>query len=324
MKIVNSSANSRFSYVRAGLLLTSSLGLTGLSLAQAEPIRNERTAAALFLRPVAGATPQKADRFTTFRFSLANELRRSPSTFEDAETWRLRMLHGQKNARNQFWWVEVPLVARNGGVLDPLINAWHRAFVDDGVPLRRTQGYGGSVLDLPGAGRVNSAWGWGDITLAAGQAWGPWQGSAYLKLPTGDAAKLLGSGTWDVALAAEYLSPAWGRARFWGMTSVTWVGPGGRLDRIRRVVPHHTLGAQYDFGPGIGFLQWDAEPAPQRLQDFAGDPHRIITLGWRWQKGAWSYAAWMSQDGDWGPVSFPGGARIGPDMTLGLRLQRRF
>lgn len=306
-------------------LLSLALGLTSAAVrAQAEPIRNERTPAAVFLRPVAGAIPPTDGRFTTFRLSIANELRRTPSTFEDAETWRLRVLHGHRNPRGQFWSVELPLISRQGGLLDPLINAWHRAFVDDGVPLRRTQGYGKSILDLPGAGRVGSELGWGDLTFSAGQAWGPWQGSAWLKVPTGDPAGLMGSGTWDAAVAAEYLSPAWGRTRFWGMTSLTWVGPGGRLDRIRRVVPHNTLGLQYDFGPGTGFVQWDAEPAPQHLPDFAGDAHRIITFGWRWQKGDWSYSAWMSQDGDWGPVSFPGGARIGPDMTLGLRVHRRF
>lgn len=317
-------AKFRISGFRLGLLSLATAGLCVSSGAQAEPIRNERTAAAVFLRPVAGAAPTRPGPFTTFRLSIANELRSTPSTFEDAETWRLRVLHGARNTRGQFWWIEMPLVSRYGGLLDPLIDAWHRAFVDDGVPLRRTRGYGESLLDLPGAGRVRSGLGWGDLTFATGQTWGPWQGSAYLKVPTGDPAALMGSGTWDAALAAEYLSPVWGRARFWAKSSLTWIGPGGRLERVRRRVPHHTLGLQYDFGPGTAFAQWDAEPAPQDLPDIASDPHRIITFGWRWQKGDWSYSAWMSQDGDWGPISFPGGARIGPDMTLGLRVQRRF
>ncbi|HYA38291.1 MAG TPA: DUF3187 family protein [Candidatus Methylomirabilis sp.] len=137
---------------------------------------------------------------------------RTESLNLDGETHRLSLAWRQGWGQATEWGIELPYLTHNGGFLDSAIDHWHETF---GLPnggrnaASRNQinyRYTRNGVDLI---RVDhSVSGVGDLRLSAAKQLATPESSgdrlvalrASLKLPTGDDAELLGSGSTDLAL----------------------------------------------------------------------------------------------------------------------------
>lgn len=183
----------------------------------------------------------------------------------DGETQRLTLLWRQGLPRNKEWGFELPFVSHNGGFLDMSIEEFHDIF---GLPQngrtdpprnRIDYRYTRNGVDLVGLTRAVS--GVGDVRLFAGEpivtqtassgytaAW-----RVSLKLPTGDDAELLGSGSTDLA---AWLSIATTRPpdkwNLYGGGGVLLMSGGNVMPaQQRHIVAFGTLGISQKFFPQV-------------------------------------------------------------------------
>ena len=168
--------------------------------------------------------------------------------FFDGETHRLALAADWGIGRGMEVGAELPLVSHNGGFLDSFIEGWHDFF---GLPQgnrdlfprdRLNYSYarsGGEGFQLDGStaalGDLALSFGWQlRRDEAKGQALAL---RARLKLPTGDADKLTGSGGTDLALwlsAEQRGSGAGGGWFLYGGSGVLYTGDGELLSDQRR------------------------------------------------------------------------------------------
>ena len=222
---------------------------------------------------------------------------------------------------------EVPFLARGGGVLDPVIDWWHNTVLGDQNLARDGTARGRSVVSFPGGGPFGSAAGVGDIALGAAYAVSP---SAMLrlavKLPTGDPSGLLGSGAFDVGAAGDLRVPVGRRLTLDLNAGLTLQGRATRLADARRSVLSSSVALTWDWTSRDAWtVQWSAEQSPTRtgLAGLDGD-HRVMSLGYqRRLDDTTVLQVYMSEGGDFRWARFPGGATVGPDITIGMRIVRR-
>ena len=72
-------------------------------------------------------------------------------------------------------------------------------------------------------------------------------------------------------------------------------------------------------------LQWSAEQSPTRtgLAELDRD-HRVMSLGYQRRVDDLTVVqVYISEGGDFRWARFPGGATVGPDFTIGVRIIRR-
>ncbi|MDH3310585.1 MAG: DUF3187 family protein [Gammaproteobacteria bacterium] len=200
----------------------------------------------------------------------------------DGETHRLTLVFRQGLVNGYEWGVELPYLSHSSGFMDNFIEDWHRTF-----GLRQ-----GNRLSIPpnlinyhysrnGTELVNvsrSTKGIGDIRLSSGMQLSHSLGErnvalrASLKIPTGESADLLGSGSTDLAL---WLSVAPGTK-----TADSWRGYGGGgillltdgdvlPDQQRNYVAFGNIGLSYRIIPSLtAYVQLDAHSAFYRNSDF--------------------------------------------------------
>lgn len=157
--------------------------------------------------------------------------RGSEELFLDGETHRstLKVYRGLRGSREIG--IEIPYVDHNEGFLDSFIEGWHDFF---GLPQNGREQMPANQFLLryrrDGVDRINLTQptaGLGDVRLVAGQSLGGTTEAMLrlsVKLPTGDSAKLLGSGATDAALWLSIACPQTKCA-----DSVSWYGGGGLL-----------------------------------------------------------------------------------------------
>lgn len=172
--------------------------------------------------------------------------RTSESIRIDGETYRtsLRWTHGLVPGWEAG--LEIPVVAHSGGFLDEFIVDWH-----DFLGLKqlgRDQAENNRLAYRyirAGQTRFNvdeSHHGLGDILLFSGKRVAV-QSSRHpdlrltvrgqLKVPTGEANNLLGSGGWDAAVWAQAAN-RWGRVWGYGGLGMAYLGPGDVLPELQR------------------------------------------------------------------------------------------
>lgn len=189
----------------------------------------------------------------------------------DGETWRTTLLARRGFAHGIELGIELPSVRHGGGSLDSFVENWHELFGlpqnnRDVAPADRLEYHyernGVVTLDL-----TEPVSGVGDLRLtAAYQLVAPFPGDlalrASVKLPTGDSAKLLGSGGTDLAvwLSAGCGAHCQGR---WG-----WYGGGG----LMFIDQGEVLAAQQNHlvGFGSGGLAYRLAPAATLKVQFDG------------------------------------------------------
>lgn len=227
----------------------------------------------------------------------------------DAETRELRATIGRGFGDRWMAQLQLPYRRTDAGDLDGFIDGWHEFFgLPDGarsdMPRDRFliayQRNGRTVFQ-----RQSSLQGFADLSADLGyqllsndstavSAW------LNVKLPTGDAAELTGSGATDVGLtlAGEHrFGQSWSA---YGQVGVTWLGEGDLLPYAQRSVIWSALaGIDVNLWRGLDAkLQLDAHSAvfDDSALDFLGDAI-ILTIGgaYRFQSG-WTLDAGVSED----------------------------
>lgn len=306
------------------LTLVALIALLGaLCSAQTEslPLRDNRSSALLFLRPVAlGPILKPGQARSEWQLDLSNEARflRNPDFYEDGETWRFsyRFRQGLKNGHE--WTVELPILVRGGGVMDPLLSWWH-SFIGVPNPARDIQPSGESFVSVPG-GTFSESVGIGDIALAYGVPSPLAHARLWLKLPTGNPSSLLGSGNLDAALSLDRRWTLNENFTFDADAGITYQGIPSRLQGTRRIVTSGNLTLTYHQNSKDSWsVHWITESSPTY---FGGTPtdvtHRLMGLAYTRHYSDSSLTVYFQEDGDWGWLEFDGGATIGPDFTIGL------
>lgn len=291
-------------------------------------IRNHRPADLAFLRltPRSRIAPPGA-RTLTYSFVVANEFRRSGPIDEDAETLRVAFEYREGLEGGWELFGEVSLLGRGGGVLDPLIDWWHNTLLGDRNLTRDGVARGRSTVSFPGGGPFGSEAGIGDVSFGA--AYSPRPGALLrvgLKLPTGYAPGLLGSGAFDVGVAGDLRVPAGRRLTLDLNAGLTLQGRPTHMAGGRRSVASSSVALTWLWTSRDAWtVQWSAEQSPTRtgLAELDGD-HRVMSLGYQRRVDDMTVVqVYLSEGGDFRWARFPGGATVGPDLTIGVRIIRR-
>lgn len=214
-----------------------------------------------------------------FLFDVSNNFaigaRHDEDVMIDGETYRanLRMRYGLTNKFELG--VDIPFVSHNGGGLDSLIESWHDFW---GLPDGGRPDYPRDQLDYSYrnngqslAAVTESQSGIGDVSLGLGYKLAAnekrqWALRTAVKLPTGDAGKLLGSESTDVA-AGVYLTD-YSLAQKYAVTwhasgGLLWLGSGQVLDDLRQDwVAYGSLNFSWQATPNFSLkLQFDMHSA---------------------------------------------------------------
>jgi uncharacterized protein DUF3187 len=227
----------------------------------------------------------------------------------DAETREARVTIGRSWSSGFAAQLELPYRYTGGGVLDETIDSWHDLFglpqgARSSMPTDRIrivyERAGDRLIDID-----SSATGLADASLDFGYSLRSTNSTAAavwlsIKLPTGDADRLTGTGATDVALAIA------GEHRFgedwsvFGQAAVTWLGDGERLSE-----------QQSDFVwsgfAGVGWRAWRGLELKAQLDahssvfddadlDFLGSA-LVLTVGgdYRFDSG-WRFDVGVSED----------------------------
>ena len=288
--------------------------------------RNHRALALPFLRfePVWGQ-PEAGHRWTRAGVSGANDLRRvskgSLVVAEDQETTRLTIGQTIGVDDRTAWNWQVPIVIRGGGFMDPLIDSWHAWVLHWSSPLRDATPFGRSIVSIPG-GTYGSAVGLGDASVGVRRRMSEHLAvRAAVELPSGNSGQLLGSGGVDAGLAIDGRWRVASRWALYGGVAVVAQGRGPELDGVRGLADSGYLALVHRANSRDEWIaQWQSERSPLQTGVPGSDAtHRLVTLAYRRAMGRGrSLELWFSEDRDLFEGTFPEGANLGPDFTVGL------
>ncbi|MEM7081003.1 MAG: DUF3187 family protein [Pseudomonadota bacterium] len=193
------------------------------------------------------------------------------SVIIDGETERLDLIWRRGFGDHWEAGVNLPLMRHSGGYLDNLIIDWHDWFnLPQNGRDRAARDRLVFLYDAPGERILLSddASGIGDVQAFVGRSFGVSERSrsavrAHVKLPTGEADDLLGSGGTDVSLTLHH-ERALGQRLLWGISGgVTFTGSADVLDDLRRpAVGHLNTHLAYQLTSRVSLkLQWDVHSA---------------------------------------------------------------
>ena len=288
--------------------------------------RNHEAASLAFLRlEPRGGLLGRGERSIALDLSSANLLRFEGGYREDQETERLGVRLRWGVARGE-WSLEAPFLSRGGGFQDPLIEAYHRLIGVDN--LRSDVRFGRVEERIPGSGSFGSALGIGDLSAGYSRPFGrSLFGTLAVKLPTGNAGGLLGSGGVDVGAS---LYRRWGLGRnfaLYGQLGGVVQGPASRLDHARTLVHQESLALEYRANARDGYVfQFQGEPSALIVGNKAYDgPHRSLSLGWNRRLGGRNaLQVYFTEDGDFLNYRVPELVNVAPDFTFGVNLTHRW
>lgn len=290
--------------------------------------RNHRAIALPFLRfePRFAVLEQGAE--TALSVSLANDFRdvsdNGLSVREDHETVRAVLSYRQATPQGTEWGVELPFLARGGGFLDPHIDWWHANVLHWSNAKRDAASFGRSEVAIPGSAPFGSAAGVGDLTLYAARRVNPAVTARVgLKLPTGNPARLLGSGGVDAGLMVDWRHALGERWSLYIGAGIVAQSPSTALEGTRGWADQEYAALVHRANAHDEWLvQWQSERSPLSTGVPASDAaHRLVTFGYRRRlaDGARLDLS-FSEDRDLFSGRIPEGANIGPDFTFGVQI----
>ncbi|MGC8667875.1 MAG: DUF3187 family protein [Chthonomonadales bacterium] len=234
----------------------------------------------------------------------------------------------------------IPLLWRNGGMMDPILSFWHRLFgiPADGedVPLGRDH-YGDfhSVLLLRDpSGRVlvnaGNAFGLGDVSFTLKHAWygsnQPKNAAVRIlaKLPTGNPGLLLGSGHPDFGISLDLRINLGSAVAFIANGGCVIAGGAPMALPNRSTLFQYIVGIRYQANRRDAFLwEWESSPAAVVTGNrFADHPQATATFGYRrsLRPGVFLYAS-FSENGDIHNYTLPWFSAVGPDFTVSAGIE---
>lgn len=269
---------------------------------------------------------EEGKREYSFGFTSANDIRSLPGLTEDAETERISLKYRKGLPQNRELGIEIPVLVRSGGFMDPIIEWWHEHVVGLNY-YRKDVPYGRSEIIYPGSSRFGSAGGIGDVSFNLSQKLDKeWIFTLGAKLPTGNAKQLLGSGAIDAGVSLYYrrqFAPSW---VVYGQAGIIAQGRATKLSGTRGLVDQESLTLGYRANSRDGYtVQWQSERSALSMGIGGSDAtHRLLSFGYERKLGEnRSLQAYFSEDGDFLSIS-PEVSNIGPDFTFGLSYRVRF
>lgn len=209
--------------------------------------------------------------------------------------------------------------------MDPLIEGYHSLI---GIHNFRGTIPFGRVEEQIGPNRFGETAGLGDLVGSFSRPIGPqlfW--TIALKLPTGNAGGLLGSGGVDLG-ASLYsrwkLGPRWS---LFGQAGLVLQGRSTRLRNARALVDQESLAIAYQVNSRDSWtLQWQSEPsAVETGRQFMDGPHRQLSLGYtRRASDRDTLQFYFNEDGDFLNFHTPWLVNIAPDFAIGVNWTRRW
>jgi hypothetical protein len=296
--------------------------------------RNGRVVALPFLRfvPRADFLPRGTTSLET-SVQAINDVRRDPkdvkvpSTLEeDHETERVSFLYSRGIGEGLEASVEVPILSRGGGIMDPIIHWWHHTILSPQERVRDSLPFGRSFVRIPGVGDFGSATGLGDVSVFVRKRLSPRVNvGVAAKLPTGDANQLLGSGAFDIGASVEYRTRFLSKFQFDASVGFVVQGKPTVLKRARGIVDQEFLGVTYLRNSRDAFIvQWQSESAPILTVSSANGAQRMLTFGYqRRLSDHQRLDLYFSEDHD----LVPGASLLintAPDFTAGARFVLQF
>jgi hypothetical protein len=261
---------------------------------------------------------------------------------EDNEYQRLTLSYRRGLGRDTEIGAFVPLLWRNGGLMDPILSGWHRLF---GIPGNADDNPAGRdaypkfrsvlrVVDANGNTLVDqgNAFGFGDVSLTLKRGLvraTPRSAVALrfgLKLPTGNPTLLLGSGGFDAGLSLDARYNLGREVVLYGSVGVVAMGAAGRTPNPRKEMVQTFLGMEYRLNSRDRFyLQIDGNSQPVRTgNEFADRWAGTATFGYRRILDAQrSLFVSFTENGDFHNYTLPGLSNIGPDFTVSAGFQWR-
>ena len=251
------------------------------------------------------------------------ERRGSRRVREDYELDRLLLRYRFGLGKGNDLTVEAPLMSRSGGLLDGVIDIWHRYVLQIHDNIRDGQPYGRTLIELPGHARYGSAGGLGDISIALSHQVDPrLLASTAVKLPTGSPSKLFGSGAADFGAALQWRTPLQPRMDLHVQVGCIFQGKSRDFPEARTSILQGAVSLAYRAnGRDIYIGQWQAEPSAMVTRVQGSDTsHRVVSLGVRHKVNkSQSVEFFLMEDGDWLSYQIPEFANLAPDLTLGIR-----
>lgn len=232
-----------------------------------------------------------------------------------------------------------PILWRNGGLMSEVIDAWHKLFGLAGDPtspdsrehypnyvsvFRLTDAQGNTIVDQ------GNAFGLGDLALSVKQRLtAPDQRTALaarlgLKLPTGNAMLILGSGAPDLGLCLDARMRLGREAYAYASLGEVWMLPATRLPGARRFMTQYMAGIEYEPNARDSFyLQLDGNTLAVRTGDsFLDGAQTTLTFGYkRVLDRHLLLSASFSENGDYTDYLTPVLGNIGPDFTVSFGLE---
>jgi hypothetical protein len=261
---------------------------------------------------------------------------------EDTETQRLSWSTRRGLGRGFEAGLSIPILARNGGVLDKIILFDHQALgfassTQDIAPGRSNVPSFRSVLTVQRpdgtlAVDAHPAFGVGDTSLFVKRALmsdGRRAVSlrAGVKLPTGDARRLLGSGGFDTGLDLDVDIALSGRVGLFVNFGEVWMGRAPHLAGLaERRMGRNVIAFEYVADRRSSWvLQRDSSQTAVRTGNaFADGTQSTLSLVYKRDAGrvdTWTYA--VTENGDFINFGAPWVANIAPDLTVSVGWETR-
>ncbi len=226
--------------------------------------RNHRAISLAFLRMPPAVHLAKGDTLFATSWTEANDFRLLDKVEEDIEVSRIAFTWMKGLDRRRTVWLEVPLLSLGGGFLDPIIESWHDNVLRWVDPGRASTPFGRSVVALAGVYRFGSATGIGDISAGISQLLSDgfrWQ--VAVKVPTGDASRLLGSGAADIGSSLEFRRPIGRRLCAFVQAGLVLQGKATKLPQSRTWCDQECLALIWQPNSRDAWIgQWNSERAP--------------------------------------------------------------
>jgi hypothetical protein len=249
------------------------------------------------------------------------------SLYEDYEVERLLVRYRRGIGKGLDITVDLSIVDRGGGFMDPFIEFWHQHVLGIHGNLRDSVPYGQTHIDLPDGESYASAFGFGDISgEITKQLSGNSLATTAVKIPTGNPGALIGSGAFDAAFSLQTRFRLASRLDLFVQLGEVFQGKATALQNSRPWVHQESLSfVRHANRHDDWIVEWESE-ASAIVTGIPGSDssQRSLSVGYRRKWKDRSIEAFFTEDGDWLNFRVPEVVNIAPDFTIGVRYNLHF